>query len=886
MAERPTDPIDFADLARALLDRAETLVPQWLPGGRRNGAEWVCGDLAGGPGGSCSVNLVTGAWADFSGDDRGGDLISLYAAIHNLNQGQAARRLMGELGWQRPQPARGTGRSAKHFGADMPLDETRPEPPPADDGPAVDARAAGGHRRSVWRAIVPVPAHAPPADFRHWHYTEVAGSWEYRFEGQLYGHVVRFATSDGGKEILPHTWCVDEGDARGTQRWHWKQWDEPRPLYVPATLLSGTPRDVPVVLVEGEKCALAGHQLLGHEFDFVSWPGGSNAWAKAAWGWLLGRTVYLWPDADAKRAKLTPQERKDGVDPASKPLLPESRQPGMKAMVNIGSLLVAEQACTVLMCPVPAPDKVATDGWDIADAIAGGWTAEDVRAFIRGARSFVPPDDAARAKAAGGISTPTSAGAGRGEGAGDAGAVGDESRAWRDKLLTSANSGAIKAVRENVVLAIDGMALDADKGGGWLPGVPEAEGVIAFNEFTNDVVKLRDTPWGTAAGVWDEVDELEMGNWLTRVHWLPSMPRGTLEEAVAMVAKRHRFHPVRDRFNALRGTWDGEKRLGTWLRRCCLEEDEFDDGDRLQQYLARVGTWLVMAVCARVLTPGCKFDYMVIFEGAQGVGKSTLARLLGCEWFADTGLVLGDKDSYQNLQGVLVYEWGELDSLTKTEVTKVKQFISSMKDRFRASFDRRAKDYPRQVVFIGTTNEDHYLVDPTGNRRMLPVRVTRQIDLEWFAANRDQLFAEALVYLDAGDRFHPTTKEQRELFEPQQQQRQIENAIQAAILRYLYDEDQKVGVSGGNGTLVNDITAPDLLTRLGISVDKQTQALLRQATAAMRHAGWTRYRSSRGDRPWMFKRPDGGKQLPAPEGFSTRPTQADQPAGASDDCPF
>ena len=90
--------------------------------------------------------------------------------------------------------------------------------------------------------------------------------------------------------------------------------------------------------------------------------------------------------------------------------------------------------------------------------------------------------------------------------------------------------------------------------------------MIAFNEFTNDVVKLKDTPWGTPAGVWDEVDELEMGNWLTRQHWLPSMPRGTLEEAVAMVAKRHRFHPVREQLEALRGKWDGTKRLGTWLR--------------------------------------------------------------------------------------------------------------------------------------------------------------------------------------------------------------------------------------------------------------------------------------------------------------------------------
>ena len=89
---------------------------------------------------------------------------------------------------------------------------------------------------------------------------------------------------------------------------------------------------MPVVLVEGEKCAMAGHQLLGHEFDFVSWPGGANAWAKANWGWLMGRTVFMWPDADAKREKLTRAERDAGADPATKPYLPEHKQPGVRAM--------------------------------------------------------------------------------------------------------------------------------------------------------------------------------------------------------------------------------------------------------------------------------------------------------------------------------------------------------------------------------------------------------------------------------------------------------------------------------------------------------------------------------------------------------------------------
>ena len=876
-------PIDFADLARALLDRAETLVPQWLPGGSRKGAEWVCGDLGGGAGGSCSVNLVSGVWADFSGEDRGGDLISLYAAINNLNQGQAARQLMGELGWQQPQPA-ARGSSTKHSGAALPVSESRPEPPLEAYDEATAGPSPTATRRSLWRAIVPVPRHAPAADFKHWHYTQVAGSWEYRFEGALYGHVVRFATSDGGKEILPHTWCVDESDARGTQRWHWKQWDVPRPLYVPATLLSGTPADVPVVLVEGEKCALAGHVLLGHEFDFVSWPGGSNAWAKAAWGWLMGRTVYLWPDADAKRQRLTPQERRDGVDPDSKPLLAEERQPGMKAMVAIGSVLVADQGCTVLMCPVPKPEHVVSDGWDIADAIAGGWTAEDVRAFIRGAHVFVPPDDAARARASvEGMPTPSRAGAGT--------EMWVDADAWRGALLTT-EKGAIKAVRENIVLALDGLPA---KG---LPGVQEAQGVVAWNEFTNDVVKLKPSPWGTPAGVWSEVDDLLMGEWLVREHWLPSVARQTLEEATRMVACRHTFHPVRQYLQALE--WDGTPRLRTWLRRACLEPDEWDDEHPLQRYLARAGTYYLMGMCQRVLLPGCKFDYMLVLESPQqGRGKSSRFRVLGGDYFADTGVVLGDKDSYQQLQGRWMYEMGELDAMGKAEITKVKLYIASQSDYFRASFDRRARDYPRQVVFGGTTNDDQYLIDSSGNRRFWPVRVTRQVDLDWVRENRDQLFAEAVARLAAGKRWYPLPDEEKALFVPQQEARRAIGAIEAAITAYLYDETQKVSMSGENGALVNEISANELLLRIGFTLDKQTDIVHRRATAALRRLEWEHRKSSKAGRPWVYRRPKGDAMRKHLAGASDGSADGDndndhqpghdagpQPAGAGDDCPF
>lgn len=900
MAERP-EPIDFPGLADALLRRASVLVPQWLPGGVQRGNEWVCGDLGGGEGDSCSVNLATGKWADFSGndEDRGGDLISLYAAVYGLSQASAARELMDAIGWA--QRSGQAVRAPENPRAAATAQALLQQAPPEGEAPALQA--------SRWRPIVPVPAHAPPPKFRWAYKDQVADRWveldavrwwEYAFEGVRYGYVARFertssSTGQVVKDTLPLTWCEDTSDDRGSCRWQWKTWHSPRPLYVPATLLSAD-LSLPVVVVEGEKCAQAGHELLGHEFDFVCWPGGAKAVAHASWGWLMGRQVILWPDADAQRQRLTREEKAAGVDPRSKPVLPIGKQPGYRAMVQVGSLLLADHGCEVSMVAMPPPDKQAcADGWDIADAVAEGWDAARVREHLLAAAPFVAPDDAARAKGAqagsgegatrgdAGLSTPSIAGAG--EGGGGAGDGAPRTPTWRDKLILSA-TGAIRPVRENLVLALDGTQLPK---GGWLEGVPEAQGLVAFNEFTNDVIKHRETPWGTAAGVWDEVDELEMGAWLTRAYWLPSCPRGTLEEAVAMVAKRHRYHPVRELFVGLRGKWDGTPRLGTWLARACLEEDEWDPADPLQRYLACVGTWMVMAVCARVLNPGCKFDYMTIFEGPQGWGKSTLARLLAWDWFADTGLVLGDKDSFQNLQGVLVYEWGELDSLTKSEVRQVKQFISSAKDRFRASFDRRAKDYPRQVVFIGTTNEGHYLVDGTGNRRMWPVRLTRRIDLAWVAEVREQLFAEAMHRLAAGERFHPTAAEERELFVPQQQARMVDNAIEAAVLRYLYDENQRVSATGENGSLVQEVVLSDLLTKLGISLDKQTHVIVRQAAAALDHAGWTRARSSRADRPRVFKRPKGeAGRVAGASGVSGGAADAAPTTSSEDgnDCPF
>lgn len=848
----PLPPIDFAGLNAALLKQARELVPRWLPGGKWGPGkkEWVCADLSGGEGHSCSVNVESGKWGEFSSGDTGADLISLYAAIHGHNNGKAAVELMAELGIQR-----------------APVQAPAPAPRTPPEKKAKEKK---------WVPVIPVPDHAPQPTFKHFSRPakDLQGTWEYRFGDVLYGYITRFLKSGGGKDVLPYTWCRDESDDRGLHCWNWISFPEPRPLYVPATLLAAEPALVPVVLVEGEKCAKAGFDLLPAEFDWVTWPGGVNGWEKADWSWLEGRVVILWPDCDAHRVKLSKAEREAGVDPASKPILPEASQPGMKAMVGIARELEGRK-CTLSMVKVPKPGDVS-DGWDVADAIEQGWDAEQVRAFLRGAVPFLPP---APGKGEKGGDTPSPA------------AAGDDSSApraetWRDYVLWG-KTGPL-SIRENCVAALDGVQ---KPDGSWLPGVKVAEGVIAFNSFTNDVVKLKDAPWGSPAGLWKEEDELHMGEWLVRRHHLASCSRGTLEEAVRMVAARHAYHPVRAYLEGLK--WDGERRLATWLRRCCLEPAEWDDADDLQQYLARVGTWFLQGMVARVMQPGVKFDYMLILEGAQGLRKSTLLATLAGDWFADTGLNLGDKDSYQQLQGRWLYEFAELDSFGKADVTKIKSFVASASDYFRASFDRRARDYPRQVVFGGTTNEDHYLTDPTGNRRMWPVRVTRLIDIAWLAENRDQLFAEAMQRWRDGRRMHPTPDEEKRLFAPQQKLREVESAIGTAIATWLETAE---------GSLVTEITLVKLLGYIGIGVEKLGPGRFheKQAAAQLRSMGWTeggREPSSVPGRPRRWVKPStaapatnnapsAAPASAARAGDQERAPQAQSTQGGSDDCPF
>lgn len=244
--------MDFRGLADRLLADADRLLAQWLPNGKRQGTEYKAGSVAGEAGGSLSINLRTGRWADFATGERGGDLIDLYAAIHGLELGEAYRELDGSPGV----PAAGTVKP-------------RPVKP----------------QRQV---ITPAPAEDADCDCIHPDYGPPTHRWTY-FDGngEVLGYVARYEPAGTRKQIIPWTYSTD-GWGRG-------QWPAPRPLYR-LQELEARPND-PVLICEGEKATDAAAQW-AEPYVAMTWPGGAQALHLADWSLLMGRKVLLWPDAD------------------------------------------------------------------------------------------------------------------------------------------------------------------------------------------------------------------------------------------------------------------------------------------------------------------------------------------------------------------------------------------------------------------------------------------------------------------------------------------------------------------------------------------------------------------------------------------------------------
>lgn len=302
--------------------------------------------------------------------------------------------------------------------------------------------------------------------------------------------------------------------------------------------------------------------------------------------------------------------------------------------------------------------------------------------------------------------------------------------AWAE-ALTRDRHGALQPTRENLRLVLTHDVRVAGK--------------LAWDLFAQRAMAAGALPWDPSEGrrEWRDVDDAGLRHFVEH-HWKVSHS-GVLADALALVQQQNAYHPVREYLTGL--TWDGTERLDALLVRFLGAEDG--------AYTRAVTRKTLVAAVARVMTPGCKFDHMLTLYGAQKAGKSSFVRVLGGEWTSDSIYTVQGKEAYEALQGVWLAEMAELTATRRADVEGVKHFLSKTADRFRAAYGRHAGNYPRQCVFIGSTNEPEFLNDPTGNRRfwVVPVRATRGA-FKWLpelAAERDQVWAEAVARWAEGE---------------------------------------------------------------------------------------------------------------------------------------
>jgi predicted P-loop ATPase len=390
---------------------------------------------------------------------------------------------------------------------------------------------------------------------------------------------------------------------------------------------------------------------------------------------------------------------------------------------------------------------------------------------------------------------------------------------WRKQLLRNKNG----EVRANLANAL--IALRHD---------PVWQGVLGHDEFAGQTVMIRRPPF--AAG---------QNNWSPRA-WLPNDDALTTEwmqhagigirtdiaaQAIETAARNNIFHPVRDYLSGL--VWDCKERVARWL--------SIYLGVEQSPYAQDVGRSALVAAVARVMRPGCKADHVLILEGPQAVGKSDTIKILGGAWFTDEIADLGSKDAAMQTAGTWLIEVAELDAMSRTEVSKIKAFITRTTDRFRPPYGRRVVEVPRQCVFWGSTNSDEFLKDETGGRRFWPVKVTN-VDRTALRRDRDQLWAEAVALFKGGSKWWITDSDVARAAEVEQQQRYVRDPWQSAIEGFVANRDD---------TSVEEIF--DDLFHMDKS--RRTQIDQTRIARALKAANFERYQRRAGQiRHWRYRR--------------------------------
>lgn len=275
---------------------------------------------------------------------------------------------------------------------------------------------------------------------------------------------------------------------------------------------------------------------------------------------------------------------------------------------------------------------------------------------------------------------------------------------------------------------------------------------------------------------WKDEDDAGLRGYMELIYRITGKER--ILDGFAVFAINRRVHRLRDYLSKLQ--WDGVPRVDTLL------VDYFGAADSI--YVREAIRKTLVGAVARILSPGTKFDTMLILAGPQGIGKSTFFRFLGMEWYSDSLCTFEGREAAELLQGYWLIEAGELTGMTKSEMTSVKQFLSKCDDVYRAAYGRRTEKYPRQCIIVGTTNESEFLKDYTGNRRFWPVDLAQQDRRKdiWAGLRRevDQIWAEAVCMYRLGEPLVLSAAAEK-LAEGVQEEHRESGYAEGAILEFL-----------------------------------------------------------------------------------------------------
>lgn len=299
-----------------------------------------------------------------------------------------------------------------------------------------------------------------------------------------------------------------------------------------------------------------------------------------------------------------------------------------------------------------------------------------------------------------------------------------------------------------------------------------------YNQFDKRTYVFNNLPWrriGKPEPV-KNVDFSGVRNYIESIYGISGSQK--IEDSLILEIEKNSFHPIKDYLSSTE--WDGTERIDTLLI------DYFGTEDN--RYYREIIRKTLVAAVARVYKPGCKFDMVLVLVGEQGTKKSSFIKKLGREWFSDTFMTVTGKEALEQIQGAWIIEMAELAGLKKAEVEAQKHFISKQEDTFRPAYGKTSETYPRQCVFIGSSNRRDFLTDSSGNRRFNPadVRIEKIKKDVWtdLDGEIDQIWAEAVALFNKGETLF-LSKEAEKLAKTEQHKHSETDERRGLIEQYL-----------------------------------------------------------------------------------------------------